>query len=125
MMLSGIPCFAASSETDTTYTMSVKDFDHVIYLARKGRMLDSVVNASLTALEALRASITSKDKVISLQGEQLANYRLLVETLKATISNDRELAILEKAKLKAQKKKWIKVAGAEAVALVVILVLLL
>lgn len=124
-MLSGTHFCRASSETDTTYTLSVKDFDQVIYLARKGKMLDSVVSASLNALEALRATITTKDKVISLQGEQLENYRLLVETLKATISNDRELGILERQKLKAQKKKWIKIAGVEGIALVVLVILLL
>lgn len=124
-MLKGIPCYAASSETDTTYTLSVKDFDQLIYLARKGKMLDSVVNASLNALEALRATISTKDKVISLQGDQIENYRLLVETLKATITNDRELAILDRMELKAKLKKHKLIIGGSWVAIVVLVVLLL
>ncbi|OQB12812.1 MAG: hypothetical protein BWY15_02106 [Firmicutes bacterium ADurb.Bin193] len=123
-MLSGIHCYGSSSETDSTYLIKTRDFDQLIFMARKGKMLDSVTNASLAALQALRATISENARTISLQGEQLQNYRILTEALKATISNDREQGILERSKLKAKLKKRGRIIALET-GVIVVLVLLL
>lgn len=124
-MLSGIPCYGLSSESDTTYLIKTRDFDQLIFLARKGKILDSVTNASLAALQALRATISENARTISLQGSQIKDYEILVGSLKATITKDRELSMIERQKLRNKVRKRGRIIAGESVGIGVLVLLLL
>lgn len=123
-MLTGIPCFSQSS-TDTTYTMSVRDFDRVIYLAAKGRYADSVVNASLAALEALRTTIGDRDKVIVLQASELENLQAVIRNLEEQDIIKQDIFVIEKGKLKNQVRKLRRIIFAESAGIVALIALVL
>lgn len=94
-------------------------------MAAKYKIADSTINASQTAIFQLRAAISEKTDVVTLQGEQLKNYLILIDALKSTISNDRELAMIDRIKLKAKLKKRAKIILGQSVAIVVLVVLVL
>lgn len=94
-------------------------------MAQKYRAADSALNSATASIQALRDAISKKSEVVSLQGEQLLNYRILVDNLKATITNDRELAMIDRADLKRKVKNKnrtiLGLSGLSAVLLAIIL----
>jgi len=94
-------------------------------MAAKYRAADSALNSATASIQALRQAISEKTEVVTIQGEQLKNYLILIDALKATITNDRELAMIERAELRQKVKKRNRViigmAGTIAVLVAVIL----
>ncbi len=116
---SAIPSFGQS------YTIKVSQLDSLLWMAAKYRAADSALNSATASIQALRQAISEKTEVVTIQGEQLKNYLILIDGLKATITNDRELAMIERAELRQKVKKRNKLiigmAGTIAVLVAVIL----
>lgn len=123
MMLSAT-VFCQRSSTET-YTMSVKDFDRMIYLAQKGRFADSVVTASVEALEVRRQEIGTKDKVITIQASEIATLQELIKNLEASGAVEKELFFIDKAKMKIKIRKLRRIVVAESGVIVILVCVIL
>lgn len=121
MLLFGL--FTANAQT---YSIKVSQLDSLLWMAQKYRSADSALDRATASIQALRQAISEKSDVATIQGEQLKNYQVLVENLKATISNDRELAMIDQAELKqkVRKRGWIIFGETSLIALLVAILLL-
>ena len=116
---SAIPLFGQS------YTIKVSQLDSLLWMAAKYRAADSALNSATASIQALRQAISEKTEVVTIQGEQLKNYLILIDALKVTITNDRKLAMIEKMELKGTIKKLRKgLAGTIAVIGILVAVIL-
>lgn len=119
-MGSVIPLFGQS------YSIKISDLDSLLWMAQKYRAADSALNSATASIQALRQAISEKTEVVTIQGEQLKNYLILIDALKATITNDRELAMIERAELRQKVKKQRRtIFGLSGVSLILLAILVL
>lgn len=94
-------------------------------MAAKYRAADSALNSAHASIQALRQAISEKTDVVTIQGEQLKNYLILIDALKATITNDRELAMVERAELRSKIRKRNKLIAGQGLVIAILLALIL
>lgn len=79
----------------------------------------------MASIQALRQAISEKTDVVTLQGEQLKNYLILIDALKATVTNDRELAMIERSELRQKVKKRNKLIVGQSLVIAILVAVIL
>lgn len=102
-----------------------EDLDSLLFLAEKYLYADSALNVATASIRDLQQAISEKSEVVTLQGQQLKNYLILIEALKDTITNDRELAMVERAELRQTIKSQRKIILGEGLGILLLLALIL
>lgn len=115
----------AGQAQSKTFTLPTVIVDSMIFEVRKGRECDTALNFALQTIEAKNSLIHGQGKIIELRGKQIENYALLDANWSERMSNLTETHSLDKAKLKAEKKKLRKIIFGESLAIIVLVVLLL
>lgn len=108
-----------------SYTIKVSKLDSLIFYAKKGKFCDSLSETHLKAITALQISDSQKGKVIELQSSLIENYRILDANWSESLQNQADLFLIEKSKLRSQKRKWLRISIAEAGLIAVLLIALL
>jgi hypothetical protein len=120
--------FAQSSKKLTkrpVIEVYAEDLDSLLFLAEKYLYADSALNSATASIQALRQAISEKTDIVTIQGEQLKNYLILIDGLKDTITNDRELAMIERAELRTTIRKQRKLIIGEGLGILLLLALIL
>jgi len=92
---------------------------------RKGRSCEVLKDSLFKRVLSLSELNTAKDKRIALKVDEIKNLTGLDSASTVRYQNAQELFTLEKAKLKAEKKKLRKIIFGESLAIIVLVVLLL
>jgi archaellum biogenesis ATPase FlaH len=108
-----------------TIEVYAEDVDSLLFLAEKYLYADSALNRAVASIRDLQQALTKKSDLVLLQGEQLKNYLKLIDTLKATITNDRERGILERLELKSKLKNRGRIIFGESALITILLAIIL
>lgn len=115
-----------SSKADSlTYATPVNYFDSLTYETRLGRSCSELSASQDSLIQAQSLELVAGDKLMKLQGSQIANFEFRNDQQNARFDNAQELFAIEKSKLKVQKRKWLRIAIAEGGLIAVLLIALL
>lgn len=97
----------------------------MIFEVRKGRECSATLAASLERITALQILSTEQAGLIELRGREVQALKELDGNWSLRLQNQTDLFLIEKSKLKTQKRKWLRIAISEAGLIAVLLAVLL
>jgi len=112
--------------SQTYYRIRTGAFDSLAFLAQKGKICDSLSETHLKAITALQISDQQKGQVIALQSSQLENYRILDANWSASMQNQADLFLIDKAQMRTKlKKRSLIIVGQSGIIVVLLAIVLL
>lgn len=112
------------SKIDSTYTLSVEDFDRLANKAIRLNTADRLIvalNKRVTGLNQVNAAFQSRVNNLL---AQIASYQFLDENWKTTLQTAKDGFEIQKEKLKAKIRRWVKIAISEGVVIIVLVIIL-
>jgi hypothetical protein len=126
-MLAMIASFPAFTQTDTTRTVGVKAYKlgYLIRDAQLFRTCDSLADKQAQDLAVKQRLINNFHKQVESLNRENNKLQAKDSTHEARFNNAQDLYVIDKNTLKTKKRKWIKIAVVEGLAIVGLVLLIL